>query len=53
MTVEPVTLEGDFVRLEPLGSQQLEELCAIGLDPELWRWGWSALASPEDVRRYI
>ena len=36
--VEPLTLEGRAVRLEPLGGAHLEGLCEIGLDEALWRW---------------
>jgi RimJ/RimL family protein N-acetyltransferase len=34
----PITLEGTHVRLEPLGLERLDALCAVGLDPELWQW---------------
>jgi N-acetyltransferase len=38
MKVEPVTLEGAAVRLEPLAKTHLAGLCEVGLDPEIWRW---------------
>lgn len=38
MCVEPVTLEGRAVRLEPMSREHLPGLCAVGLDPEIWRW---------------
>ena len=34
----PVTLDGRFVRLEPLAEQHLESLAAAAADPEIWRW---------------
>jgi len=43
--VRPVDLEGDRVRLEPLGEQHLDGLVAVGLDPAIWRW---TLARPSD-----
>ena len=43
--VEPVVLEGDRVRLEPLGRDHLDGLVAVGLDPAIWRW---TLARPTD-----
>ena len=43
--VEPVVLEGDRVRLEPLGRDHLDGLVAVGLDPAIWRW---TLARPID-----
>ena len=35
---EPVVLEGPHVRLEPLAASHADALCAVGLDPEIWRW---------------
>src|SRR6266850_7994292 len=53
MTVEPVILEGRYVRLEPLSLSHLTGLVEVGLDPDLWRWTTTSLASAEDVRRYV
>src|SRR5260370_7398464 len=36
--VSPVTLEGRYVRLEPLAKAHLAGLAEVGLDEELWRW---------------
>jgi RimJ/RimL family protein N-acetyltransferase len=58
----PVTLEGRFVRLEPLAERHFEDLAAAASDPDIWRWlptrsfdrpefeAWfsAALARPED-----
>jgi N-acetyltransferase len=49
----PCTLEGRLVRLEPLTLSHLEALCAVGLDPELWRLTVSKIATPDDMRRYV
>ena len=43
--LDPVTLEGRLVRLEPMSEQHLDGLERVGLDPELWRW---TLARPTD-----
>ena len=51
--VQPVTLEGRLVRLEPLSLRHHEALCAAALDPVLWRWTWSVVRTPEDLRHYI
>jgi N-acetyltransferase len=51
--LEPCTLEGTLVRLEPLALAHLEGLCAVGLDPELWRLTVSKVATPDDMRRYV
>jgi RimJ/RimL family protein N-acetyltransferase len=38
LNVEPVTLEGRIVRLEPLSLDHVPGLAEVGLDPEIWRW---------------
>ncbi len=53
MMVEPVILEGEFVRLEPLSLDHHAGLCAIGLDEDLWRWVPVPVTSPEDMRAFI
>jgi N-acetyltransferase len=51
--LEPVTLEGEWVRLEPMSIDHLADLIAVGLAPELWRWTLSVIATPDDMRRYV
>lgn len=54
MKVEPVTLEGEFVRLEPLSLEKhFADLCAVGLDAEIWRWSPQQIKTEADLRRYI
>jgi RimJ/RimL family protein N-acetyltransferase len=53
MTVEPITLEGEFVRLEPLSLDHHTGLCEIGLDEELWRWVPVPVTSPDEMRGFI
>jgi RimJ/RimL family protein N-acetyltransferase len=48
--VEPVTLEGEHVRMEPLSIDHLPGLIAIGLDPAIWTWMPVHVTSPDDVR---
>jgi N-acetyltransferase len=36
--VQPVTLEGRIVRLEPLAESHLDGLAEVAFDPALWRW---------------
>jgi RimJ/RimL family protein N-acetyltransferase len=43
--VEPVTLVGRRVRLEPLDVRHLDDLAAVGLDPAIWAW---TIARPTD-----
>ena len=51
--VEPVTLEGTYVRLEPLSLDHLAGLTAVGLDAEIWRWMPMFVQSPQDMRTLI
>lgn len=53
MHIEPVTLEGRYVRLEPLSSNHHADLCEVGLDEELWRWIPQQVRTPADMRAYI
>lgn len=51
--VEPVVLEGEHVRLEPLSLAHLQGLCDIGIVEELWRWIPVPVATPEQMKAYI
>jgi N-acetyltransferase len=53
MNVEPVVLEGEEVRLEPLSLSHLEDLCAVGLAPDLWKFIPTVVQSRDDMRGYI
>ncbi len=53
MTMQPVTLEGQFVRLEPLTLAHCEPLWAIGQDESIWRWTPTAVRSLADMRAYV
>lgn len=53
MSVAPITLAGNFVRLEPLSLDHLDQLCAIGLDDELWRFTVSFVRTREDMQAYL
>ena len=51
--VEPVVLEGQRVRLEPLRADHLEDLSLVAFDPPLWRW---TIMGPQDeagLRRWV
>lgn len=43
--LEPVTLEGRLVRLEPMTLEHLDGLAHVAMDPALWRW---TIARPID-----
>lgn len=53
MSVAPITLAGNFVRLEPLSLDHLDQLCAVGLDDELWRFTVSFVRTREDMQAYL
>jgi RimJ/RimL family protein N-acetyltransferase len=51
--LEPVLLEGSFVRLEPMGLEHHVGLTAVGLDPEIWRRAIAPIRTPEEMRSYM
>ncbi len=53
MQIEPVTLLGKRVRLEPLTIEHLSPLCEAGQDAEIWRWFTAPLLTAEDMQRWI
>jgi len=53
MKVEPVTLRGRRVRLEPLSIDHVESLCRVGLEPDLWRWIPTPVSTAEEMHAYV
>ncbi len=53
MTIEPVTLQGQYVRLEPLQMEHFDALWAVGQDPELWKWTPYQINTPEKMHTYL
>jgi RimJ/RimL family protein N-acetyltransferase len=53
MDIEPVTLAGRIVRLEPLTLAHVPALARVGLAPELWRLQPASIASLDDMRAYV
>jgi RimJ/RimL family protein N-acetyltransferase len=53
MNITPVTLDGEHVRLVPLTAEHIDPLWEAGDHAELWRWTWAAVASRDDMRRYV
>lgn len=51
--LKPVTLQGRFVRLEPLSLAHWDDLCRVGLESALWRWIPTSVTTPEKMRAYI
>jgi RimJ/RimL family protein N-acetyltransferase len=53
MNVQPVTLEGHQVRLEPLSLGHLTGLCEAGLDEALWRLSMVPMRDRSDMEAYL
>lgn len=53
MKVEPVTLEGQFVRLEPLTIEHLDALSDVGIDESVWSWVPTRVKTVDDLKRYV
>ena len=53
MKIEPVILEGRFVRLEPLTSKHVEQLWRAGCDPVLWGLIPTQIKSLADMDSYV
>jgi RimJ/RimL family protein N-acetyltransferase len=51
--VEPVTLSGNGIRLEPLGLQHVDGLKRAAADGELWKIRVTSVPDPDDTRGYI
>jgi RimJ/RimL family protein N-acetyltransferase len=53
MLLNPVTLEGGQVRLEPLAPAHLPGLIEVGLAPELWALTVDRIRTAADLTRYV
>ena len=53
MRVEPISLEGNIVRLEPMGEEHIDALWDAGNDESLWRLIPTNVASQGDMRKYV
>jgi N-acetyltransferase len=52
MQVHPVTLDGIYVRMEPMRREHLAGLQAAAAHPEIWSWTWPG-ADPENVATWL
>lgn len=50
--LEPVTLAGRIVRLEPLQLEHVPALAEVGLDPAIWRWTIARPRTEADLREW-
>jgi RimJ/RimL family protein N-acetyltransferase len=53
VNLQLITLEGAHARLEPLSESHHDPLCAIGLDPELWKWIPIQVLDREQMMNFI
>lgn len=53
MRVEPVVLEGDRVRLEPMRRDHLDDLAEAGKHEDLWRWTSNKATTRETMSEYM
>ena len=53
MKVEPVTLIGRYVQLEPMRLDHLPGLIDAGLDESLWKLTANIVKQPSDIERYV
>jgi RimJ/RimL family protein N-acetyltransferase len=50
---QPIVLEASGVRLEPLSVDHHDALVAAASDGRLWELWFTAVAAPDDMRRYV
>jgi N-acetyltransferase len=54
MQVNPVTLTGSIVRLEPLSETHHRGLCEVGLDTSIWQYMlYGAIDTPQKMMEFI
>lgn len=51
--IEPITLEGRHVRIEPLAPSHHDELVAAAADGELWNLWFTSVPRPEAMRAWM
>jgi N-acetyltransferase len=51
--IDPVTLAGEYVTLEPLAVEHEAGLARAATDGELWRLWYTSVAPPDRMRDYI
>jgi RimJ/RimL family protein N-acetyltransferase len=48
-----VLIEGDLVRLEPLGLEHVDDLAEVGLDPSIWALTPSPVTTRVEMEEYV
>ncbi|HKO14823.1 MAG TPA: GNAT family protein [Gemmatimonadaceae bacterium] len=53
LTLEPVTLEGHGIRLEPLGTEHVAALRDAAADGQLWELWYASVPEPAEMGAYV
>jgi RimJ/RimL family protein N-acetyltransferase len=53
VNIEPITLEGRHVRLEPLTRDHLDALWAAADDPDVWRFTLTRIGTRDELAAYV
>jgi N-acetyltransferase len=53
VNIEPTTLAGQLVSLEPLRLEHVSALCEVGLDAELWKWTLGVITDEAAMEKYV
>jgi RimJ/RimL family protein N-acetyltransferase len=51
--IDPVTLEGRLVRLEPLSLEHVSGLADVALDPAIWQWTIARPTTEAELRAWV
>jgi RimJ/RimL family protein N-acetyltransferase len=51
--IEPVTLQGRHVRIEPLSEDHLDDLVAAAADGELWKLWYTSVPDAQSMKAWI
>jgi RimJ/RimL family protein N-acetyltransferase len=53
MNITPITLEGNWSRLEPLGEQHVDDLVVAADEDEIWTWMPIRLKTADEIRAWM
>jgi RimJ/RimL family protein N-acetyltransferase len=54
LTIQPVTLTGRYVRLEPLSESHIPDLAIAGNEEDIWRYMlYGTIRTEDDMRRWV
>lgn len=53
MKIEPVILEGESVRLEPISMNHFDDLAKVAFDEDIWKWMLGKVLNEKDLENYI